>query len=112
VLASGDWLYWIDATTGRLLCQFPQPGPTGAGQASPSPRGFGRGVLAGGHVYFPTRECIYVFDQRPIQSDFGWQPRLVREIPLVPRGVTGGNLVIADGILLIATGERLVAFGQ
>jgi hypothetical protein len=36
----------------------------------------------------------------------------VREIPLVPRGVTGGNLVIADGILLVATGDRLVAFGQ
>jgi outer membrane protein assembly factor BamB len=112
VLASGDWLYWIDASTGRLLCQFPQPGPSGSGQASPSPRGLGRGVLAGEHVYFPTRESIFVFHQRPVRSDFGWQPRLVREIPLVPRGITGGNLVIADGVLLIATGDRLVAFGQ
>jgi outer membrane protein assembly factor BamB len=112
LLASGDWLYWIDADTGRLLTQFPQAGPAGAGQAAPSPRGLGRGVLAGGHVYYPTRETIYVFDQRPVRTDFGWQPRLVREIPLVPRGVTGGNLVIAEGVLLIATGERLVAFGQ
>ena len=112
LLASGDWLYWIDASSGRLLAQFPQAGPTGAGQAAPSPRGLGRGVLAGGHVYYPTREAIYVFDQRPARTDFGWQPRLVREIPLVPRGITGGNLVIAEGILLIATGDRLAAFGQ
>jgi outer membrane protein assembly factor BamB len=112
LLASGDWLYWIDASTGRLLTQFPQAGFAGAGQAAPSPRGLGRGVLAGGHVYYPTRESIYVFDHRPVKTDFGWQPRLVREIRLAPRGVTGGNLVISDGILLIATGDRLVAFGQ
>ena len=112
LLASGDRLYWIDANTGRLLAQFPQGGTTGVGQAAPSPRGFGRGILAGEHVLFPTRESIYVFDQRPVRTDFGWQPRLVREIQLVPRGITGGNLVIAEGILLIATGDRLVAFGQ
>ena len=112
LLASGDRLYWLDVRTGRILCQFPAGGPSGAGQAASSPRGLGRGVLAAGHVYFPTRENIYVFDQRPVKTDFGWQPRLVREIQLVPRGITGGNLVIADGILLIATGDRLVAFGQ
>ncbi len=112
LVASGDWLYWIDTSTGRLLCQFPQGGPSGSGQASPSPRGFGRGVLSGEHIYFPTRESILVFDQRPARTDFGWQPRLVREIPLVPRGITGGNLVIAEGVLLVATGDRLVAFGQ
>ena len=112
LLASGDWLYWIDAYTGRLLCQFPRATPTGAGQAAPSPRGLGRGVLAGSHVYFPTREAIFVFDQLPTATDFGRQPKLVRQIPLVPRGVTGGNLVIADGVLLIATGDRLVAFGE
>jgi len=112
LVASGDWLYWIDARTGRLLAQFPQAGPTGAGQAAPSQRGFGRGVLAGDHVYFPTRESILVFDQRPAKTDFGWQPRLAREIQLVPRGVTGGNLVISGGVMLIATGDRLVAFGE
>jgi outer membrane protein assembly factor BamB len=110
LLASGDRLYWIDARTGQLLTQFP-PGSLGsAEQALPSPHGFGRGILAGSHVWWPTREAIYVFDQVPAATDFGWQPKLVREIPLTPRGVTGGNLVLADGILLIATGDRLVAF--
>ena len=112
LLASGDRLYWIDANSGRLLAQFPQGGTPGPGQAAPSPRGLGRGLLSDQHVCFPTRENIYVFDQRPVRTDFGWQPRLVREIQLVPRGITGGNLVIAEGILLIATGDRLVAFGQ
>jgi len=112
LIASGDWLYWIDAQSGRLLAQFPQAGPTGAAQAAPSPRGFGRGILAGEHVYFPTRESILVFDQRPVRTDFGRQPQLVREIPLVSRGATGGNLVIASGVLLVATGDRLVAFGE
>ena len=112
LLASGDRLYWIDANTGRMLTQFPAGLPGAAGQASASPRGLGRGTLAGSHVWFPTRESIFVYDQQPALTDFGWQPRLVREIPLVPRGVTGGNLVLADGVLLIATGERLVAFDE
>jgi hypothetical protein len=112
LLASGDRLYWIDANEGRLLTQFPTGALGDAGQASPSPRGMGRGTLAGQHVWFPTRESIFVFDQQPQQSDFGWQPKLVREIPLVPRGVTGGNLTIAGGVLLIATGDRLVAFDE
>ena len=63
-------------------------------------------------VWWPTREVLYVFDARPIQTDFGWQPRLLRQIPLVPRGATGGNLVLADGILLIATGDKLIAYGE
>jgi len=111
LVASGDSLYWIDANSGRLLAQFPRGKLGGAEQAAPSPRGFGRGTIAGTHIWWPTRESIYVFDVRPVASDFGWQARLVREIPLGPRGVTGGNLVVAGGVLLIATGDRLVAFG-
>jgi outer membrane protein assembly factor BamB len=112
LLASGDRLYWIDAHTGRLLAQFPQAGSAGTLSAAPSPRGLGRGVLAGPHVVFPTRESLLVFDQRPVKAELGWQPRSVREIPLVPRGVTGGNVVISGGVLLLATGDRLVAFGE
>ena len=112
LLASGNWLYWIDIYSGRLLTQFPQPGPGGPTQAAPSPRGFGRGVLAGDSVYFPTREQLFVFQQRPLKSNFGWQPQLVRQIDLAPRGVTGGNVIVASGVLLIASGDKLVAFGQ
>ena len=112
LLASGDRLFWIDANTGRLLTQFPSGSLGAAAQSAASPRGLGRGVLASNHVWFPTRESIFVFDQQPELTDFGWQPKLVREIPLTPRGITGGNLTIADGVLLIATGDRLVAFDE
>jgi outer membrane protein assembly factor BamB len=112
LLVSGDYLYWIDANTGRLLTQFPQGRLGGAEQAAPSPRGIGRGLIAGDNVWWPTRESIFVFQMRPAETDFGWQPRLVREIPLLPRGATGGNLVLAEGVLLIASGDRLVALGE
>jgi outer membrane protein assembly factor BamB len=112
LLASGDRLYWIDAATGRLLCQFPAGAATAPGLAAPSPRGHGRGILAGEQVYFPTRDSILVFEQEPAAGDLGPQPRLVREIRLSPQGLTGGNLVISQGILLIASGDRLTALGQ
>jgi hypothetical protein len=31
---------------------------------------------------------------------------------MLPRGATGGNLILAEGILLIATGDKLLAFGE
>ena len=79
---------------------------------APSPRGFGRGTIAGNRVWWPTREAIYVFEARPAKTDFGWQPKLVREIPLTSLGVTGGNLVMADDVLLIAGSDKLVALGK
>jgi outer membrane protein assembly factor BamB len=112
LVASGDFLYWIDASGGRLLTQFPAGHTDGGSQAAPSPRGLGRGLIAGEHIWWPTRQSILIFDVRPDSTNFGPRPRLLREIPLAPRDIAGGNLVIADGILLIATGDRLAAFGQ
>jgi len=111
LLVSGNSLYWIELPTGRMLAQFPHGQAGGADQAAPSPRGLGRGAIAGRHIWWPTRESIYVFDGQPAKTDFGWQPRPVQEIPLAARGATGGNLVMAGGVLLIATGDRLIAFG-
>ena len=53
-----------------------------------------------------------MFEARPAKTDFGWQPKLVREIPLTSLGVAGGNLVIADDVLLIAGSDKLVALGK
>ena len=109
---SGDYLYWLDLQSGRILTQFPQAGISAVGSATPSPRGFGRGVISGGHIYWPTRESIYVFGQQPVKSPTSWHPQGVRDIQLTPRGATGGNLVVADGVLLIASGNRLYAFDE
>jgi outer membrane protein assembly factor BamB len=111
LIASGDSLYFIDAQTGRLRTQFPRGKLGGAEQSAPSPRGLGRGLIAGKRVWWPTRESILVFDARPADTEFGMQARLVREVPLLPLGITGGNLVLAHGVLLVATGNRLAAFG-
>ena len=102
LIASGKRLYWIETGSG------PGSGLGSGGKLTHVwPRaeggpGFGRGLLAGTHVYWPTREKIYVFDQRTAQ--------LVKAIELGPKKASGGNLVVAQGRLLIATAEELIAF--
>jgi outer membrane protein assembly factor BamB len=112
LLASGDCLYWLDIYTGRTAGQFPRSAIGAPGRARPNPRGWGRGTLAGDYVYWPTRDSIFVLEQRTEPTPFGWETTLVREIPLGPRGATGGNLVIVDGMLLIAAADRLYAFNE
>lgn len=106
LIASGRRLYWIGLNredAGRIQRVWPD---------SDARPGYGRGVLAGDQVLFPTREKsgskvsyrIHVFDQKTAQ--------LKRAIDLGMRGepaVTGGNLLVADGQLLIATGSELIA---
>lgn len=103
LIGSGDGLYWVDAASGAVLNEFPGAAGSSPGQATPQPRGFGRGLLAGNEVYWPTRERIYVF-----QAETGLLAR--QPIELGVMNVQGGNLVICDGVLLIATADELVAF--
>ena len=81
LLASGDSLWWIDAEAGQSRQHWP----------ATSPSGYGRGVLMGDQVVWPTRDELYVFDQAVL-------PRRTIErdpIPLVEgRGAAGGNLVV------------------
>ena len=96
LLASGDKLWWINTTSGKAACDpFPQ---------QPPPKGFGRGVLAGGVVYWPTQSMIYVFDQKTGERK--------GEIELSTRGtdITGGNLLVNGDSLLIATSHELLSF--
>lgn len=110
LIASGDRLYWLDLYSGKLQARYPHAPSGGPMHAAANPRGLGRGILAGENVYWPTRETILVFRQSPRPADSGFVPDGVGEIPLVPRGATGGNLVFAQDVLLIAAGDRLYAF--
>jgi outer membrane protein assembly factor BamB len=112
LVASGDYLYWLDVYTGRIVGQFPPPRVTTPGHARPSPRGHGRGVLVGDKVYWPTRDSILVFGQRTVRTESGVEPHLVREIELTPRGATGGNLVVAGDVLIIAATDQLFVFDR
>jgi outer membrane protein assembly factor BamB len=95
LIASGSRLYWIDVHSGELAASFP-------GRTQEDTRGYGRGLLAGDLVYWPTVGRIHVFRQSG--------PRQVRQpIDLAPLGLRGGNLVLVEDSLLIAGSERLTA---
>jgi outer membrane protein assembly factor BamB len=98
LIAGGRRLYWIslkEEDRGRVKHVWPA--------ASDRPTGYGRGVLAGGDVLWPTRDKLYIFDQQTAE------PRKV--VDLRVRGVSGGNLLPAGGQLLIATETELIAVG-
>ena len=97
LIASGDRLYWIGLKgeeRGRVRHVWPD---------GPDKLGYGRGVLAGEDVLWPTREKIHVFDQQTARQK--------KVIDLVPRGASGGNLLVAGGRVLIATSTELIALG-
>lgn len=105
VLASGDHLYWINVVSGQLDYQFPAPRHPRQGFSASSPRGYGRGVLAGDAVYWPTYDKIYVFRQ-------GSNQQIRQPVELGTMGLTGGNLVLHRGTLLIAAAGELVALNE
>ena len=110
LIVSGNYLYWIDLYRGELLTQFPSPRHHGIGYASADPRGYGRGMLHGERIYWPTRERIFVFRQEPQAASGGWLPVMARApIDLHLHGAVSGNLVAAPGILLIAGPDELLA---
>jgi outer membrane protein assembly factor BamB len=96
LIATGDKVWWISIEKrGRLLLDpFPQ---------GHLPAGYGRGLLADGRIYWPTRDEIYVLDQRTGQMA---RP----PIQLKQRGATGGNLFLQKNRLLIAGPDKLYAF--
>ena len=62
----------------------------------------------GDQIVWPTHEALYVFDQRvPAPVETNRSP-----IVLTERGATGGNLVAAGELFLIATPDRLFGFQQ
>jgi len=100
LIASGDHLWWIDAVTGKVSGHWPDQ----------SPHGYGRGILAGDKIYWPTRDSLYVFRQTVAP---GGRVAFARDpIPLTDaRKAGGGNLVISRGVLLIAAADKLYGFG-
>jgi len=101
LLASGKSLWWIDAENGKVRRRYAEQGTMQA---------WGRGVLAGDKVYWPSRGKIYVASQatppaeRPIQRVIDLRNR--------KNGATGGNLVPAGDLLLVAGFSSLDAYSQ
>ena len=110
LLAAGENLWWFNVITGRAYAVWPQPSNRSG------PRGYGRGLLAGDRVYWPTRDNIYVFDQKLVQNGPQFYPVqrgiIALRRPDLPAGqqAEGGNLVAGNGFCLIAGRDRLQAF--
>jgi outer membrane protein assembly factor BamB len=101
LIASGKQICWIDIDSGKVIRYWPDP----------TSSGYGRGVLAGDQVYWPMRTRIRRFKQRVLAEG-----PLDAEDPIELGGfnppLASGNLIAANGYLLIATPTRLVVFGH
>ena len=98
LIATGDRVLFFDVKTGRLTHTWPDSGQ--------GYEGYGRGLLAGDKVYWPTRGEIHVLDQATgLRSD---PPIKLQET----FQTTGGNLAVGDGYLVVAQAEQLVVFCQ
>jgi outer membrane protein assembly factor BamB len=98
LFATGNHLYTFDVKTGRALRVWPEAGARFDG--------YGRGLLAGGCVYWPTRTEILVIDQATGGD-------IHESIPLFQSfGYGGGNLAAGDGYLVVAEREHLSVFCQ
>jgi len=96
LLVSGQSLWGLDLANGQVLWHL--------GYSDPASFGFGRGILAGNAIYWPTKEDIYVVEQAT--------GRLLRRIPLLARYVeSGGNLVLAGDSLILAQSRRIAVIG-
>jgi outer membrane protein assembly factor BamB/TolA-binding protein len=97
LVATGDRVLLFDVKDGKPVATWPDSGKS---------EGYGRGVLAGDRIYWPTRERIEVLDQ-------GSGLRVEPPIKLMEiYRTTGGNLVAGDGYLIVAQSDALVVFCQ
>ncbi len=110
LIASGDYLYWIDVRTGELCGRFPEPFSQLPETARPSPRGYGRGLIAGEHVLWPTREALYLFAVHPPdRSPWNMPLPLQQPRPWEWYGVQPGHLIPAGDVLLVVGADEMAA---
>ena len=90
----------FSSTSRRASCCHAWP------DSGKSLEGYGRGLLAGDFIYWPTKNEIQVLDQRTAL-------RAEPPIKLVETYHTkGGNLVAGDGYLIVAQADGMVVFCQ
>ncbi len=96
LVASGEGLWGLALATGNVQWHVGYNDPLGFG--------YGRGILAGNVVYWPTREEIFVVDQAT--------GAIRRRIPVSAReGEKGGNLILAGDSLVVAQPRRIAVYG-
>ena len=99
LVATGDRVLLFDVRTGKLVSIWPDSG-------NKSMEGYGRGLLAGDLIYWPTKSEIHVLDQRT-----GLKPQPPIRLQETYH-TSGGNLAAGDGYLIVAQHDGLVVFCQ
>jgi outer membrane protein assembly factor BamB len=100
LMASGNKLWWIDATGGKVRAVWP----------GSSPLGFGRGLIAGNTVLWTTRDALHTF-ALSIPAGQAIPQMLKPSLPLAEiHGATGGNLIVGDHRLLLTTADKIFPF--
>jgi outer membrane protein assembly factor BamB len=97
LIVSGNRLAALDIRTGKTEFLWPESQSAGI-------RGMGRGLVAGDEIFWPTRHEIYV-----IHGVTGARSR-----PPIRLGTIsdhGANLAAADGRLIVAAHDKIMAFG-
>ncbi len=95
LIASGRRLYWLDIEHGDRRMEMAPDQPTISG--------YGRGALIGDLIYWPTRSELRIYRQ-------DYAAARSQDVP-DPIPIGGGNLVAAGEYLLVATPDRLIAYG-
>jgi len=102
LIVSGDKLWGLDLETGRIVWR--------RGHEDGESHGYGRGLLAENLVFWPHREAVWIFNIKTGEPH--------AEIPLgqwrtdIGPRLTGGNLLFAGRMMLIAQADSLVAYSQ
>ncbi len=97
LIATGNRIWSLDVRSGRVRFSWPESEHAGI-------RGMGRGALAGNEVFWPTRKEVYFFDALN-----GARTRPPIDLSFVSEG--GANLIAANGYLIVAGRDRLIATG-
>ncbi len=93
-IATGHRVYGIAVSgprRGQVVFRWPD---------GPEHLGYGRGLLAGSRIYWPTRDAIHI-----LGAGTG---RPIRELLLRPLGVGGGHLLVSEDQWIIATENALI----
>ncbi len=109
LIATGRTVRWLELETGRLAQQWPDNDDRNQGTAAP----LGRGTLAGGQILWPQRGGLARLQQRVVTADRGEQivaaPTLLWST--INQELSGGNLLVQDEQLLVATGRQIWSLG-
>jgi outer membrane protein assembly factor BamB len=109
LIASGSQVWWINVDSGLIVNYW----------SDRTTHGFGRGILVGNEFYWPMRgpdgfqirQLKQRFPETLIQGNAYFDADEPILLERFDPPLTAGNLVAANGYLLIATPTKLIAFG-